>query len=176
MARRICQLTHPRVRRILSTVNYRSFYMAREAMFGPIRTQKTLKDTAASLLTEKILSGKIRPGERLNESQLSRQLCIKQGADPRSPSAVARTGDCCKHHSARDVRRQPGARRYPEDKQRSPGLRGRSTSPCRRLASRLQSARLPSWSTGWKRWMRRLRMRRYVSTWISSHNLERHRE
>jgi DNA-binding GntR family transcriptional regulator len=52
--------------------------MAREAMFGPIRTQKTLKDTAASLLTEKILSGKIRPGERLNESQLSRQLCISR--------------------------------------------------------------------------------------------------
>jgi DNA-binding GntR family transcriptional regulator len=52
--------------------------MGRETLFGPIRSQKTLKDTAARLLTEKILSGKIRPGERLNESQLSRQLRISR--------------------------------------------------------------------------------------------------
>ncbi len=52
--------------------------MPRRSLFGPIRTQKTLKDTAAGLLTEKILSGKIAPGERLNESQLSRQFRISR--------------------------------------------------------------------------------------------------
>ena len=52
--------------------------MPRRSLFGPIRIQKTLKDTAGHLLTEKILSGEIRPGERLNESQLSRQLRISR--------------------------------------------------------------------------------------------------
>lgn len=52
--------------------------MSRRSIFGPIRTQKTLKDTASALLTEKILSGAIRPGERLNESELSRQLNISR--------------------------------------------------------------------------------------------------
>lgn len=46
--------------------------------FTPIRVQKTLKNATAVLLTEKILSGEIRPGERLNESELSRQLCISR--------------------------------------------------------------------------------------------------
>ena len=52
--------------------------MKRQAIFGPIRTQETLKDSAARLLSEKILSGQIRPGERLNESDLSRQLHISR--------------------------------------------------------------------------------------------------
>ena len=52
--------------------------MSRRSSFAPIRSQKTLKDTAAELLAEKILSGKIRPGERLNESELSRQLQISR--------------------------------------------------------------------------------------------------
>lgn len=52
--------------------------MSRQSTLRPIRVQKTLKDTAAELLTERIFSGKIRPGERLNESQLSRQLQISR--------------------------------------------------------------------------------------------------
>jgi DNA-binding GntR family transcriptional regulator len=52
--------------------------MRRQVLFETIRAQETLKDTAARLLTEKILSGQIRPGERLNESHLSRQLGISR--------------------------------------------------------------------------------------------------
>jgi DNA-binding GntR family transcriptional regulator len=52
--------------------------MARQALFEPIGAQETLKETAARLLTEKILSGEIRPGDRLNESFLSRQLGISR--------------------------------------------------------------------------------------------------
>ena len=53
--------------------------MRNRVQFKPIRqVQKTLKDTALRLLTEKILSGEIRPGERLNESQLARQFHISR--------------------------------------------------------------------------------------------------
>lgn len=52
--------------------------MKRQLQFAPIRTQETLKDSASRLLSEKILSGQIRPGERLNESDLSRQLHISR--------------------------------------------------------------------------------------------------
>lgn len=47
-------------------------------LFRAIRGNKTLKDTAVSLMTEKILSGQIGPGERLNESKLSRQFRISR--------------------------------------------------------------------------------------------------
>jgi DNA-binding GntR family transcriptional regulator len=47
-------------------------------LFRAIRGTKTLKDTAVSLLTDKILSGQIGPGERLNESKLARQLRISR--------------------------------------------------------------------------------------------------
>lgn len=52
--------------------------MPSSPLFPPIHAQKTLKETAAALLAEKILTGKIRPGERLNESELSRQLSISR--------------------------------------------------------------------------------------------------
>lgn len=52
--------------------------MARQSVIGPIPAQKTLKDAAAALLIQQIFSGKIRPGERLNESELSRQLSISR--------------------------------------------------------------------------------------------------
>lgn len=52
--------------------------MARQSILAPIRAQKTLKDAAAALLIQQIFSGRIRPGERLNESELSRQLRISR--------------------------------------------------------------------------------------------------
>src|SRR5579872_711589 len=50
-----------------------------QVVFRPIRqVQKSLKETAVRLLSEKILSGEIPPGERLNESRLSRQFRISR--------------------------------------------------------------------------------------------------
>jgi DNA-binding GntR family transcriptional regulator len=60
---------------ILENLN---FYMQDRPLFRAIRSTKTLKDTAVGLLTEKILSGQIGPGERLNESKLARQLRISR--------------------------------------------------------------------------------------------------
>ena len=52
--------------------------MARESLLQPIRNNGTLKDRTVELLTDAILSGKIRPGERLNESQLARDLHVSR--------------------------------------------------------------------------------------------------
>jgi DNA-binding GntR family transcriptional regulator len=41
-------------------------------------TTPTLRQNIASLLLEAILSGKLRPGERLNESELARQLVVSR--------------------------------------------------------------------------------------------------
>jgi GntR family transcriptional regulator, rspAB operon transcriptional repressor len=52
--------------------------MQSRPMFRAIRGNKTLKDTAVALMTEKILSGQIGPGERMNESKLARQFRISR--------------------------------------------------------------------------------------------------
>jgi DNA-binding GntR family transcriptional regulator len=52
--------------------------LARESLLQPIRNNGTLKDRTVELLTDAILSGKIRPGERLNESQLARDLHVSR--------------------------------------------------------------------------------------------------
>ena len=49
-----------------------------EALFSPIRGHASFKDQAVGLLTDRIMSGKIKPGERLNESSLSQQLGISR--------------------------------------------------------------------------------------------------
>src|ERR1700734_2180849 len=49
-----------------------------EALFTPIRGHASFKDQAVGLLTDRIMSGKIKPGERLNESSLSQQLGISR--------------------------------------------------------------------------------------------------
>jgi DNA-binding GntR family transcriptional regulator len=51
--------------------------MKRSAMFAAVELP-TLKSKGAEILTEAIFSGKIKPGERLNESQLSRELRISR--------------------------------------------------------------------------------------------------
>jgi DNA-binding GntR family transcriptional regulator len=49
-----------------------------EALFSPIHGHASFKDQAVELLTDRIMSGKIKPGERLNESSLSQQLRISR--------------------------------------------------------------------------------------------------
>ncbi len=44
----------------------------------PIKTSGTLKHRTVELITDAILSGKIKPGERLNESQLARELHVSR--------------------------------------------------------------------------------------------------
>jgi DNA-binding GntR family transcriptional regulator len=44
----------------------------------PIKSGGTLKHRTVELLTDAILSGKIKPGERLNESQLARDLHVSR--------------------------------------------------------------------------------------------------
>lgn len=44
----------------------------------PIKTGGTLKNRTVELITDAILSGKIKPGERLNESQLARELHVSR--------------------------------------------------------------------------------------------------
>ncbi len=51
--------------------------MPETALFAPVRAQ-TLKENILEMLTGAILSGKIRPGERLNESELARQLQVSR--------------------------------------------------------------------------------------------------
>ncbi|MGB7191391.1 MAG: GntR family transcriptional regulator [Acidobacteriaceae bacterium] len=46
--------------------------------FQPIKGNETLKDRTVEILTDAILSGKIKPGERLNESQLARELHVSR--------------------------------------------------------------------------------------------------
>ena len=45
--------------------------MAKAPLFSPVEVV-TLKQNIAGVLTDAILAGKIKPGERLNESQLAR--------------------------------------------------------------------------------------------------------
>lgn len=52
--------------------------MARDSIFQPIRNNGTLKDRTVEVLADAILSGKIKPGERLNESQLARDLHVSR--------------------------------------------------------------------------------------------------
>lgn len=53
--------------------------MARaESLFTPIRGHSSFKDQAVKLLTDRIMSGRIKPGERLNESFLSQRLGISR--------------------------------------------------------------------------------------------------
>ena len=47
-------------------------------MFQPIKSDGTLKDRTVELITDAILNGKIKPGERLNESQLARDLHVSR--------------------------------------------------------------------------------------------------
>jgi DNA-binding GntR family transcriptional regulator len=51
--------------------------MSKAAMFSAVEVP-TLKSKGVEILTEAIFSGKIKPGERLNESQLSRELKISR--------------------------------------------------------------------------------------------------
>ena len=51
--------------------------MEESAMFVPMRLT-TLRGNVAELLFDAILSGKIKSGERLNESELARQLQISR--------------------------------------------------------------------------------------------------
>ena len=48
------------------------------SIFQPIKGYGTLKDRTLAVLTDAILSGKISPGERLNESQLARDLGVSR--------------------------------------------------------------------------------------------------
>ncbi|HWR16898.1 MAG TPA: GntR family transcriptional regulator [Terriglobales bacterium] len=52
--------------------------MAKEPGLQPFRNMGTLKDRTVDVLTDAILSGKIKPGERLNESQLARDLHVSR--------------------------------------------------------------------------------------------------
>ncbi len=52
--------------------------MIRNSIFRPMKNTETLKDRAVELLTEAILNGKLKPGERLNESQLAREFRVSR--------------------------------------------------------------------------------------------------
>lgn len=52
--------------------------MRSQAILQPLQNTSTLKDRTLELVTDAILSGKIRPGERLNESQLARELHVSR--------------------------------------------------------------------------------------------------
>jgi DNA-binding GntR family transcriptional regulator len=52
--------------------------MPKLAAFQPFRNSGTLKDRAVEVLTDAILSGKIKPGEWLNESQLAREFHVSR--------------------------------------------------------------------------------------------------
>jgi DNA-binding GntR family transcriptional regulator len=45
---------------------------------GPLKVGLSLKERVAQQITDAILTGKIRPGERLNESQLARELEVSR--------------------------------------------------------------------------------------------------
>ena len=51
--------------------------MSRNATFAPVQIQ-TLKDSIADVISQAIFSGKIKPGDRLNESQLARELKVSR--------------------------------------------------------------------------------------------------
>jgi DNA-binding GntR family transcriptional regulator len=50
---------------------------AKTGIFTPLRA-RTLRDNIVPLLTDAILTNKIRPGDRLNESQLARELNVSR--------------------------------------------------------------------------------------------------
>jgi DNA-binding GntR family transcriptional regulator len=52
--------------------------MPPKATFQPIKNNGSLKDRTVELLTDAILSGRLKPGERLNESQLARDLHVSR--------------------------------------------------------------------------------------------------
>lgn len=47
-------------------------------MFHPLKNQDTLKERSISLLSDAILSGRLKPGERLNESHLAQELQVSR--------------------------------------------------------------------------------------------------
>lgn len=51
--------------------------MSKASRFAPVAVN-TLKQNITELLTEAIFSGKLKPGERLNESQLSREFHVSR--------------------------------------------------------------------------------------------------
>lgn len=51
--------------------------MPKSSLFAPVAVS-TLKQNIAGVLTEAIFSGKLKPGERLNESQLARELHVSR--------------------------------------------------------------------------------------------------
>ena len=52
--------------------------MADPGIFAPLKGHENLKERTVELLTEAILAGKIKPGDRVNESQISRQLQVSR--------------------------------------------------------------------------------------------------
>ena len=52
--------------------------MRNATFLQPIKTGGTLKHRTVELITDAILNGKIKPGERLNESQLARELHVSR--------------------------------------------------------------------------------------------------
>jgi DNA-binding GntR family transcriptional regulator len=51
--------------------------MARNATFGPVKIS-TLKDNIVEIISEAIFAGKMKPGERVNESELARELQVSR--------------------------------------------------------------------------------------------------
>lgn len=68
--------------KILLMVNFKSSELAGvtkiEKHFSPMREPDTKRETAVKALSRAIFSGRIRPGERLNESKLARQFRISR--------------------------------------------------------------------------------------------------
>jgi len=52
--------------------------MADPGIFAPLKGHENLKERTVELLTEAILAGEIKPGDRVNESQMSRQLQVSR--------------------------------------------------------------------------------------------------
>src|SRR5690349_15981599 len=50
----------------------------KKQLFGPLKTADTFKDKTVNLIAQAILSGRIAPGERLNESRLAREFQISR--------------------------------------------------------------------------------------------------
>ena len=51
--------------------------MARNATFGPVKIS-TLKDNIVEIISEAIFAAKMKPGERVNESELARELQVSR--------------------------------------------------------------------------------------------------
>jgi DNA-binding GntR family transcriptional regulator len=52
--------------------------MAKSSIFQPLKKDGTLKDHTVEILSDAILTGKIKPGDRLNESRLARDLHVSR--------------------------------------------------------------------------------------------------